>query len=503
MKSIIEHKNRQLIPRWVRFDKFVKLNYHQDENKSTELISPEGFEFDQVVKLWKINKSVILAGELISFGSCDQSNPIIKEALDYLKNAMHRIDNPFIRDLINNSFEEFNSERSCYEPSNFANINADIAYIRKNLYNYPLNPIQWMDLAYCYTLKGLINKAEKCIKISLSLNNKNPFLLRSASRFFVHTNKPEVALNILSKSQVLPRNPLLISAEISIAEAFKIKSKFIKNGFYIESSGQFSVKELNELRATLGTLEVSSGSEKKGKKLINSALLAPNENTIAQVQYLQRRTKNSYKIIATNIPCNYEASAYNSYFTNDFDKSEKESEMWYNYQPFSSHSILINSFIKAVIRNNHREAIQILERSLISTHNNSSILNNIAFSYAKLNEVVKAEEAIKKIDETSLDPHGAATLTATKGLVEYRKGNYRLGENLYYQSIQLFKEMGNSNSAITALYFYCIEEQRLKKQNISELIKKTYEMAKEKQINDIVYLFENDKDFSAILMKKG
>ena len=90
----------------------------------------------------------------------------------------------------------------------------------------------------------------------------------------------------------------------------------------------------------LTDIECHFGNLKKGKKLINSALITPNENTLAQIQYLSNRNNFVFTPQQFEFPCRFEADALNYLYTYQYKEVIAETRTWFDFQPFSSRSSL-------------------------------------------------------------------------------------------------------------------------------------------------------------------
>ena len=75
-----------------------------------------------------------------------------------------------------------------------------IRFLRSVLRDWPRNAICWTQLALSYSRLGINKKAERCINIALSLAPHNRYVLRSASRFFVHIDESPRAAWELKRS---------------------------------------------------------------------------------------------------------------------------------------------------------------------------------------------------------------------------------------------------------------------------------------------------------------
>ena len=64
------------------------------------------------------------------------------------------------------------------------------------------NPIVWVELARLYIMHDQVEKAERALLTALHLAPDNRFVLRSATRFFIHTDQFEKNfMNLQLKNQ--------------------------------------------------------------------------------------------------------------------------------------------------------------------------------------------------------------------------------------------------------------------------------------------------------------
>jgi len=484
MSNDIEYENRQIIPRWVPF----KTN-NQFFRDSLFLSSPsnevEAINYNHLKKDWKRNNTVSFAHEVISSAQILNitDDEEVNKAKKFIQNDKSALSKqfPFIKEK-----RPFIDDKC--ESLNF-NYNSKIHKIRMDLRNEPNDPILWTDLALFHLIAGNLIKAERCINIALALNSNNYYILRSAARFYVYKDDPEHALRIINNSQFISTNPLLASSEIAIAEAFKIKSKKIKKAFSLINTGNYSPRMLTELYATLATLEFNSGSVKNGKKLLQQALVAPNENSLAQISFVKNRFDGNFNTNDFKLSCQYEANAWDSYRSSDFNITVENAKNWFLFQPLSSRPAILYSYIKLLIFEDYKESVNLLNKALIVSPEDPILLNNKAVALAKDNKISEAESTISKasIHPADDDYH---VILATKGLIEIRKGNINLGNQYYLEAIKKFKKENNTQRVARALFYWGNELMRLKDPVGIKLIKESYTISKKINQKDILYAIE-------------
>jgi tetratricopeptide (TPR) repeat protein len=395
--------------------------------------------------------------------------PSYKDALTFLKREdSSLVNNKLFKGLLYQD-DDTQGEMNCIDNGL---VDESIRNIKSKLLIYCKDSILWTDLAYYYTISGNNKKAERCIRIALALNSYNSHILRSAARYYVYCNDPEQALCILRNSPNIKNNPMILSSEISIAEAFNVKSKLIKNGQTVLENAGFSQSLLSELNATIATIECNYGNFKKGKKYIREALEKPNENTLAQIQFLCNKSNIPFPTQSFNVPCSFEANTWNNFYTFQYREAITESQNWFDFHPFSSRPVILNSYIKQTIFDEHDGAIAIIDKYLKFEPGNSALLNNKAFSLVKLGKIDEAKKCIYKIinpNNSQFDDTDQNVLRATLGLIEYNSGNPDGGNNLYKDAVDSFKRDRNFSLVARALYYWSEEEKLINPINAEKL----------------------------------
>jgi uncharacterized protein HemY len=136
-------------------------------------------------------------------------------------------------------------------------------------------------------IAGLNDKASRAIAAALQLAPSNRFVLRSAARFFLHSGGKERALALLSNAPTIRHDPWILASEIAIADSLGKSSKHSR--LAREKIGMdIAPAELTELASALGSLEAESGNHRNARRFLRQALLGANENSVAQIGWLNR-----------------------------------------------------------------------------------------------------------------------------------------------------------------------------------------------------------------------
>lgn len=453
MTNIYELERRFLVPNWRDFRRTVKigeLGVLQDRKKLS-------VDQSSVLLDWQNNKTIGVAADLInsSFITNDLFSTELQEAIRLVEENSLDASNPLlslinqIKDELNpeiegstkvlekniTSIEEFNS---LFDEKLF---NKMIARTKNKTKNHLNNAIYWVELARLYTIKSHHKKAEKCIIIALNLAPENRFVLRSATRFFIHNGDEERALYYLRKTSSIKNDPWLISAHIASSQLINRFSPFIKNGFKIIESKNLSLFDITELSSSLGSLELENGSFKKAKPLLDKSISCPNDNSLAQFEWLSKRDDrlifNSENFSRVINP--FEAFAYENFKKGDFKKSFYNCIDWFLDIPFSKRPLMFASYISTIL-GEHDSSILLCMIGLRYDNTEIGFVNNLVYNYCIKNDLKNAEKHLNtylnKNDTSDLTHEVTVTLQATIGLFFLRNKNIEEGKKIYKTALQ-------------------------------------------------------------------
>jgi tetratricopeptide (TPR) repeat protein len=451
------------------------------------------FELNNYHKLkteWKMEKNIILAIQILMYEIVHDSLTVSFELIDYLisrKQQLNHIENEILS-LAYQKNENHATQNRQYSSNN--DIKNIIKALKEENQINQLNPFQWCDLGYYYTKMGHKEKAKKSFLIAIGLNNSNRFVVRSVARFFWHMGDVEFAHKILTDSPRIKFDANLISAEIAFSELMGKKSKFIDQGVKLKDDKNISVMEKNELLAQIATLEYSHGKNSKGKKLIEECLINPNENSLAQFAFLEKkRIIEPLSGINFSVIFSYEALARNFFANSEFQKAFENAKSWYDFQPFSNKPLVFASYIASSVLGNYQEAIDILE-SALNISPGFPILNNLVFSYAKNNQIQNAVNILRKINKYELSDYNKAVLNATTGLVVFKLGDISTAKFCYEEAIKYFRLIRDNASLARALYNYGVLLESIDKNESEPIFIEVSKLSKENSIIELEYLIK-------------
>lgn len=521
MAHLFKKKDRHVIPNWRSFENTVKLG-ELNGSKGLELVSNFRPDISDILEDWSEidNHTIGMAGDILAVAivSNQESNPqIIDIAKFVLKNeavspnALTTVAKEILKPTARMTVDlDFDTIELFQDRTNLITIYRKISELKRKLINNPSHSINWIEIGRLYAIIGQHLKAEKAIKNALFLAPENRFILRTMTRFFVHSGESGVAFahDIIRKTNIVKHDPWILATEISLATLRGRNSKFIKQGLQIIDSSSFAPFNTTELASSLATVEMKNSNAKKSKKLFQLSLISPNDNSLAQAEWASQENNILFPInsIEMNLANSFEAKA------RDFAEKEKWiqalefSKKWFLDLPFSKGSILFANNIAINKLKDHEIAANIGKLGLLAHPHDPVLLNNIIYSLSIQNKIEEAKLLLEKVDRIDLSSKNdnKVCLLATKGLLNYRTGNLEIARKFYKESIDLAIEIDNKQLVTKALVNMAREEILIGTDDISDVVtylksfsKKSDDEDLKDDIKSVIELYEKRNQFQA------
>jgi Flp pilus assembly protein TadD len=471
MAGINEDRARQVVPLW----RDASVTAIRGELASAGLVDSTRFNDEMVATLrkeWEESQILHIACDLVSvamtLGRFDVARKAAEEILanPAAKSSARDVAELYLRKGLPRPRKDKDSTEGDQPVSDNASLREQIylgiGAARRRLIAYPRNPVVWSNLALLYTSLGLHVKAERAIISALTLAPENRFVLRSASRFYLHTNRKDMAHRLLSSAGTVRFDPWVLSAEIATAAAVGRTSRNIKVARKMLEAKHFSPFHLSELASALGTLESHHGNLKTAKPLVVFSLKEPAENSIAQAAWLHR----TYQVIGSETPLtsSSEANAWYSWQATNWKPALSYAKQWLLEQPFSSRPAMLGAHVASVLMQDNAEGAAIASQGLLSNPDDFSLQNLLAFSFARQGDVTEAAKVFRRVDESHLTLQQRVVWMATWGLIAFRDNNPNVGRRLYMEAINLGKRLQDVREPLARVY-YAFEEIRIGAQN--------------------------------------
>lgn len=504
MANIFENKDRHVIPNWRSFDNTAKLG-ELNGSKTIQLDSSFKPDISDLLEDWKENKNIGVAGDILGVAIvCNhQNDETVKEVSNFVLKQTKGVTPALIKaasSINQNKKEEIDFPFEIKNIQTFAfRENLEVLFQRINWYKHrliqnPNNPIAWVELSRLYSINGQEIQAERAMKNALFLAPENRFVLRNMARFFVHIGDIDFAHDNIKKSIITQHDPWVMATEIALADLRGRGSIFAKKGIQLIDSNSFHPFNITELSSSIGTLELSSSSLKKSKRLFEKSLINPNDNSLAQAEWASQEESRIMNIDPSkfNVNNSFEALARDAKENKNWDKAIEFSNNWFLDLPFSKGAILFGSDIATSKLKDNTKAVEIAKLGLVSHPNDHQLLNNIVYSLCLDNKIDEAEKHFERIRISQLDDSdiNKVCITATKGLLHFRKGQSELGRKYYLEAMQLAKDLNNPYLSSLAFVNYSREEVLRNEEDLSPLVPKLMEIKKNTTNEDISILVD-------------
>lgn len=440
-------EQRKMLPRWRRFQDPANLEELNSINKKP-LTKSEGDEHSVAIECWKEEHNIENAIDLCS------SAIVHGKFADAGTAASYIIENkPRSPSVVLLAQKVLHPDRKI-EMARVDDRCVEIAILKKRSHNSPHNATVWVDLAFAHATLGQNDKAKRAIGVALAIAPHNRFVVRCATRFFVHIRNYSRARSIVKNYRFLRNDPWVLAVDLSLFSAEKGAKhvKLAKNMIDRDSIPPFHA---SELAVTLSEMESKNGAYRSALRLLNRGLVDPTENSIAHAQWM----KNQHEI---NIPLDddvvnrdsvHEAQVYKHFDEGDWYQCMNRAKQWNKIEPYSTRPFEIMTYVSCVCQDNYAECIKYSKYGLELDKSNFALLNNLVIAHALKGDVEDAEIAFNRIKESSLSEDNYPTYMATKGMLAFRQKHVDEGLNLYDDAIV---KIGNSNKktkSIARLFF--------------------------------------------------
>ena len=331
--------------------------------------------------------------------------------------------------------DEVTAKESPVEPDRLG-VYQEVADLKRAITRDPRNAIAWLELARWYTTLGQPQHPRDAIVVAVALAPANRYILRSAACFYVGVGKPKVGHSLLARSPATPFDPWLLATELATANASGERPTFIKVARSLLDHGSFSPFELSELASEVGTLDLGGGNDRHARKLLRQALVAPTENSLAQVEWASRHT--SGLVIpdgSLEMPLANEARALHSQEEGEWLDAFASATYWLEDQTFSSQAAMVASHAASVGLMDWEEGFKKAVLGLEAHRTDAGLLNNAAYPLIELGRYQEADAFLARVDIGRASIDSRICISATEGLLAYRTGSPDRGRRFYLRSI--------------------------------------------------------------------
>jgi len=439
MTAGLESGSRHLIPRWRSVRRTVEAGEFQQLDDRRPF--PAGLEsgVPDAHRRWVEVQDQVSAAELVGAALVADEMEQAKEAASLLKESG---ENPLLRGLGERAIDSGSTAGFVDPPLRTVDqaFEQHIASLlhqdRIDAVRDPRNPIAWAAMARRYTILGHLEQAERCLLIALSLAPTSRYMHRIATRFFVHANQPDRAHQLLFRFERTQSDPWLLAALLAVANSAELPVHGVRQARRLVEEESFRHRERSELASELGTMDFSSGHERRARRLFEWSLQEPTDNSLAQAEWAsQRLLQLDVGLEGIEVPFAAEAHALATSQNGEWEDSLRHSEQWLDDQPFDVRASVHGSYVSAVALERWDESIALSRVGLRSRPGHPLLCNNLAFALIGRGSLDEAEQVLGGVDWATATNTDRTALIATQGLLAFRRGDPNRGLALYEESI--------------------------------------------------------------------
>jgi tetratricopeptide (TPR) repeat protein len=476
---------RTLVPRWRASNEAANVGELSSAQPRTSLSTKaaDTSNFEQLRSDWKQEQTLETAADLVStavsLGLVEDST--VQQAARFVENS--GIENTLrsvARRVLEGTIGRLeDSATISFDPDKArAELQSQISEHKRRVREYPKNALAWADLARLYASSGQRGKAHDSLRVATALAPNNRFVLRSAARFFAHTNDngkgndADEGLYLLRKSRLLKQDPWVMAAEISLSTIAGRPTSILKKAKALSDADSMQPWDLSELNGALATLAIEQGSVGKPGKLFNRSLRKPTENALAQAQW----ASDTHKAV-TVAPQSFEAwtappfeaLALKHRSEGNWLEVIADCRAWSLMEPTSTRPLVLGAFVAEVALENGETAREFSERARVLSPNAYWANNNLAVALAYMDKLDDAKRYAPKFQPQELPDEALAAYWATLGLIEYRGGNRETGLDLYLKAAETNWAKKRPDVRAMVMWHMLREEARIGAPGVSEL----------------------------------
>lgn len=455
---MINASKRQLIPRWhtsrkMAFVQQLTASGSRREDDNSLLI------IEEKKRLWERYPSLASATDLfVSLKLANMTSDLqFKKTGSYLLLKSNEVSDA-VKDIVSPRLRKL-------DPSNNYTTNKERIYVILNILkgfvkDCPYDSLTWNDLAFYYAVIGEKHKAEHCMNVSYNLSSSHPFIARSYARLLVHYEDPEKAIHILKKTGAVKSHPEILSADISIRTAFDIRNPDITTARRLINKYSNRPCYISELSASIGTIEVESGSLIKGKTHLAASAISPTENTVAQLKWISQQHNIFIPIKKSSIQ-SLEADAITYYNNKEYSNCRDSLMTLHRFQPFSEGALVDAGYVSMVALDDPEFVCDSSEYFGDDVVASFSARNNYIVARLEIGILDNTEEMLLDLRKLAQEEENKAVLSAAIGMYLYRIGDIDGGKKKYEITNAFFRVSKNYFSLALALLHQGMMEKRL------------------------------------------
>lgn len=450
------YKRRTVFPNWRSLRNTPSYELHSAKKAvGNGLIS--GSQSVELEKRWETSKKPEVAVELVEAAQLFGLTETSRQAAKSLLSSDLRIPAPLkatCEQLLFGGSQHIKSLSMLNAPATV--VAEEIRQRKLWVHENPRDAISAIELARLHTILGQTNRAQYYVNWATRSSPHNRYVVRSAIRFFSHTDELDFAFLVLKKCAARKTDPLIRSADIAIRDIMGKPPDISMREIKFLAADKTPLLQRSELLSALGTLEINAGSGKVAKKLLVNSLIAPSDNSIAQALWLEDQYQNLELggLSAAISSHGFEALFFRAVAEKNISTAISAARYWQLDEPYSVKPAISGSFYASLHNEQFPLALQFLEIGLQANPGSIGLLNNKLVTLAKMGELSEAKAILATLEQYKHRPSFRPNYLAARGLLAFCEGNGVDGRNYYFEANEAALSEGDARKAALAEIYW-------------------------------------------------
>jgi tetratricopeptide (TPR) repeat protein len=451
--------DRGIVPRWRSLKRTIATGELAMPPRTIVTSREPSAELIKRLEAWRIAPDIVTAAEAVETAIVEQMIAEATRPAQILVRPDSGATN-LLRDQAVRVLRELgHNDEVPVETDHESNTAAWLANWRRLTRFSPRDPFAWVELALSYVTVGKNKSALRAMNVALQLAPHDRYVLRSASRLFLHDDDPERAHDLLRNNDATRGDPWLMAGEIALSSLANRKPRFFKSGVELVDDSGMRPRQLSELASAIGTIHLNDGN-RKARRLFTTSLVDPTGNSLAQAEWATPRLGKLVQLhtLELNQSDSIEARVFESYWNGDFKEVIRRCEMWRNEEPSSVRPAHFASSA-AITIDDFQAALKFCDEGLRLKSDDVVLKNNRAYALVAEGHFADGLKLILSFLEGSGEA-ATAVGTATLGFYYMRIKNYDRGVVHYKDAISCLIRSKLTSLEVLAWAHFAFEAAR-------------------------------------------
>ena len=446
-----DQRPRRVVPRWrpswVTATNAEARSTSAPRKQTEGSKSREDLEVSHKIQEFQVLQSVPVAAELMFLASATGNEVAARQAAELILANQERIG---AKQLVKSAKQVLNADG----PNQQESFSQDFVRHARTLLGIDYrNPVLLIDTARELTVRRHERTALRYVRAAVAMAPNSRFVIRAATRYYLHIGEHEVAHELLRESPLLASDPWIQASEVAVATVRGKTSNLVRQTVRKLCDAKQVGAEMTELASAAGTVELLSGSNKKAKILFKHALSNPNDNSLAQAEWAAAKLNLVVGDQALMTPMSYEANSHNAYRRLQNAEAIDHAVKWAKDEPFASRPMDAQCYLLS-LEGRYSEALEAAKIAHDLDGDEAGPTLNLLFAQIQAGDLDESMESFLRLSKHPDIKSHATHYYANGGALAYALGYFEQARELYKRAIRTARTRGEPNTEGLARAFF-------------------------------------------------